>query len=419
MALRALVLGAGKGTRMNSDLPKVLFSLSGSALIEHVLDTLDALGVKDQWVVTGFGRGPLEKQLKGRARFVFQAKQLGTGHAVLVAAKAFGNYSGNVLVLAGDVPLIRPETLQGLLKRHERDQNACSCLSMVLDEPKAYGRILRDRNGHFLAIREALEATDEERGIREVNTGVYIFHYPRLRQVLGSLKPSAKKKELYLTDAAQLLLNRGEKTAAYPLGSLQETQGINTREELSKLEETMNLSNISALQSQGVTVVMPSQTYVQKGVKVGKGTVIHPFVWIEKGVEIGVNCEIGPFAKIRAGSKIGPGVAIGSFVEIVRSRIGQDTRIKHLSYFGDAEVGKGVNVGAGTITANYTGKRKEKTRIGNKVFLGVNTSLIAPLELGDGVKTGAGSVVTARQRVRKNAVIAGVPAKELKQGRRK
>jgi bifunctional UDP-N-acetylglucosamine pyrophosphorylase/glucosamine-1-phosphate N-acetyltransferase len=164
---------------------------------------------------------------------------------------------------------------------------------------------------------------------------------------------------------------------------------------------------------------MPSQTYIQKGVKIGRGTVIHPFVWIEKGVSIGVNCEIGPFAKIRSGSQIESHVAIGSFVEVVRSRVGQGTRIKHLSYWGDAEIGRDVNVGAGTITANYDGKSKNKTRIGNKVFLGVNTSLIAPLQLEDGVKTGAGAVVTARQKVKKNSVLVGVPAKELKKGKKK
>ena len=185
------------------------------------------------------------------------------------------------------------------------------------------------------------------------------------------------------------------------------------------LEETMNLSNIGALQSRGVTVIMPSQTYIQKGVKVGRGTVIHPFTWIESGVVIGEGCEIGPFAKIRAGSKVSRGATIGSFVEVVRSKIGAGARIKHLSYFGDAVVGEKVNVGAGTITANYNGKDKNITSIGDGSFLGVNTSLIAPVKIGKKVKTGAGSVVTSRQNIKTGSVLAGVPAKELKKKRKK
>ena len=419
MSLRALVLAAGKGTRMVSDVPKVLFPLSGSSIVEHVLNTLSSLGIQDKWVVTGFGRGLVEKKLADQAKFVFQKVQLGTGHAVLSADQAFKNYKGELLILAGDVPLIQSGTLKKLIASHRSGGNSCSCLSMFVDRPHGYGRILRNVTGGFRAIREELEATAEDRQVKEVNTGVYVFNYPKLREVLRLLKPSAKKKELYLTDAVELLLNRGEKVAACPLGGAIETQGINTREELSKLEETMNMSNISTLQSQGVTVVMPSQTYIQKGVKIGRGTVIHPFVWIEKGVLIGSDCEIGPFAKIRAGSKIESKATIGSFVEVVRSRIGVGTRIKHLSYFGDSEVGKNVNVGAGTITANYNGVSKNKTRIGNDVFLGVNTSLIAPVVLGDKVKTGAGAVVTAHQNFKKNTVLVGVPAKELKKGKKK
>jgi bifunctional UDP-N-acetylglucosamine pyrophosphorylase/glucosamine-1-phosphate N-acetyltransferase len=228
-----------------------------------------------------------------------------------------------------------------------------------------------------------------------------------------SLKPSAKKRELYLTDTVELLLNRGEKVAAYPLAGEKEIQGVNSQQDLSRLEEMTNLSNICALQSQGVTVIMPSQTYIQKGVKIGRGTVIHPFVWIEKGVKIGPRCQIGPFAKIRSKTKIGAEVVIGSFVEVVRSTIGSGTRMKHLSYFGDAVVGKNVNVGAGTVTANYDGKDKNTVSLKDRSFTGVNTSLVAPLKLPEGLKTGAGSVVTARKKFRKNATVAGVPAREL------
>jgi bifunctional UDP-N-acetylglucosamine pyrophosphorylase/glucosamine-1-phosphate N-acetyltransferase len=417
--VRALVLAAGKGTRMKSSLPKVLHPISGVPLIEITLEALDRAGFHDQWVVIGFGRKLLEAQLKGRVKLITQEPQLGTGHAVLVAERALKGYTGNILVLAGDVPLIRPETLKKLLAKHIEDQNACSCLSMNVEDPTHYGRIVRDVLKSFKAIREELEANDLERQIREVNTGIYIFQYPKLREAVRELKPSAKKKELYLTDAVELLAAKGERVAAYPFGLEWETQGVNTRAELSRLEERVNLSNISALQSQGVTVMMPSQTYIQKGVKIGEGTMIHPFVWIEKGVEIGKSCTIGPFAKLRAGTRVQDHVTIGSFVELVRSRVGSKTQIKHLSYFGDAQIGSGVNVGAGTITANYDGKNKNVTQIGNGSFLGVHTSLVAPVSLGEKVKTGAGAVVTARQRIKGHTVIVGVPARELQKRKKK
>lgn len=419
MNIRALVLAAGKGTRMRTNIPKVLHPLSGETVIESVLERLCSAGIQDIWVVTGYARKQVEEKLKGKACFVYQSKQLGTGHAVLEAGRSFKGFKGLLLIVAGDVPLIEPRTIKRFIAEHRKAGNACSCLSAVLNNAHSYGRILRGKNKAFLGIAEELEATPDERKIKEVNTGIYAFSYPALCGVLGKLTPSKKKKELYLTDTIELLLNRGEKVAAYPLAHESETRGINTQEDLSKLEEKMNLSNISALQSKGVTVIMPSQTYIQKGVKVGKGTVIHPFTWIEKGVVIGSNCEIGPFAKIRRGSKVESNAAIGSFVEVVRSRVGKGTRIKHLSYFGDSRLGKNVNVGAGTITANYDGKRKSVTQVGDSSFLGIHTALVAPVVLGKGVKTGAGSVVTARQKIKNKKVIAGVPAKELRKKRKK
>jgi len=415
--LRALVLAAGKGTRMVSDLPKVLHTLSGQTVIEHILETLRELKIVNPWLVIGYRRELIKDKLKGRAKWVYQKEQKGTGHAVLSAGKAFRGFRGNLLVLAGDVPLIQMATLRRFIKEHSREKNVCSCLTVMVENPSGYGRILRGPENHFIGIREELEATTEEKKIREINSGIYLFSYPRLAKVLKQIKPSPKKKEIYLTDAVELLAESGEKVAAYPFAQAWETQGINSQNDFSRLEEMMNISNINVLQSQGVTVTLPSQTYIQKGVKVGRGTVIYPFVWIERGVQIGTNCTIGPFAKIRSGSVIRSGALIGSFVEIVRSQIGEKTTIKHLSYFGDAEVGKNVNVGAGTITANYDGKQKNKTRIGDHVSLGIHTALVAPVTLKEKVKTGAGSVVLAKQTVAKKKTIAGVPAKEIGKGK--
>jgi bifunctional UDP-N-acetylglucosamine pyrophosphorylase/glucosamine-1-phosphate N-acetyltransferase len=280
-------------------------------------------------------------------------------------------------------------------------------------DPTGYGRILR-RGGRVIGIREELDASAQEKNIHEVNTGVYLFHPKALFSALKKIQPTNQKKEYYLTDTIRLIDEAGGEVQALPQAGPEESQGINSRADLAKALKMMNQKNIQRLQMEGVTIVSPEQTFIAPGVRIGKETVIYPWTYIEKGVRIGRKCQIGPFAKIRTGSLIEDEAVIGSFVEINRSKIGKGVLAKHLAYLGDAEVGAGTNIGAGTITANYDGRKKNKTRIGKKSFIGVDTVFIAPVTLGDEASTGAGAVLTRGTKVAKGEVVVGVPARSLR-----
>ena len=251
----------------------------------------------------------------------------------------------------------------------------------------------------------------------EINSGIYVFDSENLFAELSRLRKNLKKREYYLTDVIENMVESGKDVAAYCHSDSSEILGINTRAELAMANKILNERELKRHMAAGVTILEPSQTFIQSRVRIGRDTVIYPFSWIERETVIGKNCVIGPFAKIRAGSRIGDGARIGSFVEIVRSKIGSETFVKHLSYLGDAEIGKKVNVGAGTITANFDGRKKNKTVVGDKVFLGCNTVLIAPVRIGRCVKTGAGAVVCARQSVPAGQTIVGVPAKIIQKQR--
>ena len=415
--IEAVVLAAGKGTRMRSDTIKVLHPILGLPVLGYTLKTLAGLGVKSPRVVVGSQADQVRSFLKKTDRLfgqtslsVLQAEQKGTGHAVLMAAPSLKQSRGDILIWPGDTPLVKTDTLKALIRRHRETDSAVSVLSCLQAEPKGYGRILR-AGGRFIGIREELDAAEIEKRIQEVNTGIYLFKAPLLFDALRKIKPVNRKAEYYLTDTIEILADSGHEVQAFPLAGSEEGQGINSRSDLAKAIQVMNKREIQRHMQRGVTFESPDQTFVASGVKIGQDTVVHPWSYIESGVVIGKRCQIGPFAKIRSGSVIGDGSVVGSFVEVNRTKLGKGVLVKHLAYLGDAIVGEAVNIGAGTITANYDGKNKHTTRIGKKAFIGSNTVLIAPVQIDGGAKSGAGAVVTAGTRVRAGEVAMGVPAK--------
>lgn len=416
--MQAIVLAAGKGTRMKSQTPKVLHEALGVPLLGHVLGHLRALGMKKPVVVIGAGAEKVKEYLGQESTTVLQAEQRGTGHAVMTAARALSDEQGDVLIWPGDMPLVRLETLKSFLKKHRVSGAAASVLAAMRDDPAGYGRILR-REGRFCGIREELDASPEERRIREVNTGIYVFDKRKLFAALKRVRPHNKKNEIYLTDTIEILESQGEQLESFPLAESEEGQGVNSRADLAEVVRRLNQRHIRAHLEAGVTFIQPEQSLIGADVKIGQDTVIYPWTYIENGVRIGAGCRIGPFAKIRSGTQIGDGSTIGSFVEVNRSRIGRGVSAKHLAYLGDAAVGDGTNIGAGTITANYDGKNKHQTVIGRKVLVGSDSILIAPVRICDEARTGAGAVLTAGTVVDKGRLAVGVPARVLKRGRKK
>ncbi len=410
--MQALILAAGKGTRMKSERPKVLHEVFGLPLLSYVLRTLGELGISRPKVVVGYGADQVRARLGNQAVWVLQSRQWGTGHAAACARRSFAGYKGDILIWPGDMPLLKKETLERFFREHRASGSEVSVLSSLQPDPAGYGRILRSGGG-FYAIREELDATGAERRIQEVNTGVYLFRAPLLFEALSKIKPLNRKKEYYLTDTIEILAQAGRRLYAFPLAAGEEGQGINSRRDLSRVTEIMKNREIQYHESRGVTFAAPEQTFVAPGVRIGRDTVIYPWSYIEPGVRIGKKCSIGPFAKIRKGSVIGDGVTVGSFVEINRSKLGKDVSAKHLAYLGDAVVGEKTNIGAGTITANFDGKNKNITRIGRKVLVGSNTVFVAPVTVGDGARTGAGAVVTGGTRVRRGETMVGVPARPV------
>ncbi len=415
----AVVLAAGKGTRMCSELPKVLHEVLGKPALGYVLETLAEAGVKRPRVVIGYQAESVRRFLKNYDTVpVLQRDQKGTGHAVMMARAALAQAQGPVLVWPGDMPLVKLETLKRFFEAHRESRAHASVLSCVQTDPAGYGRIVRE-DRKFTAIREALDATLEERGIREVNTGIYLFDKKGLFEALEKIGQNNRKGEYYLTDTIEILRRDHYCVEAFPFASAEEGQGINSQKDLSLVTRQINQREIEKHQERGVTFVAPEQTFVGPDVKIGRGTVVYPWCFIESGVTIGPKCQIGPFAKLRKGTILGAENVIGSFVEVNRTQTGKNVFAKHLAYLGDAVIGDGSNIGAGTITANYDGKKKHPTRIGKNAFIGSNTVLVAPVCVPDGVKTGAGSVVTPKTRMKKGDVVVGVPAKPIQKIKRK
>ncbi|MCK4918033.1 MAG: bifunctional N-acetylglucosamine-1-phosphate uridyltransferase/glucosamine-1-phosphate acetyltransferase [Candidatus Omnitrophica bacterium] len=424
----AIVLAAGKGKRMNSTLPKVLHPLLGKLLVFHVLDKLLFLNkyIRQIIVVVGYKGEMIEEAIKKyfidkgvdpkiKIEFVYQEKMLGTANAVETAGKKI-SYE-NVLVLCGDAPLIMSETLVSFISFYLRKKLWGCVLSAHLNVKNSLGSIVRDVDGKVQAIREKIELAEDkvcgELIFDEVNSGVYCFKKDVLFELLPKIKINAKKKEYFLTDIIKILYKEKKNYLdSYSLEDAEEILGINTKKDLRIAEKVIKYRIIDNLIESGIEVVDPENTYIQEDVVIGKNTTIYPFTFIEKGVIIGKNCSLGPFIRLRKGTEIGDNSQTGNFLEINRSKIGNNVRIKHFGYLGDAFVEEGVNIGAGTVIANYDGKQKNKTYIGKKAFIGSDTIIVAPVKIGANAITGAGSVVT--KDVEPKTVVVGVPAKIFK-----
>ena len=409
--MRAIILAAGLGTRMRSEVPKPLHLIHSRPMLSYLIDAVSEAGIKrkDIILVLGHGMDRVKKEFSG-FNTAYQKKPLGSGDAVTSAQKHFRNYSGDILVLYSDTPLLTAATLKKLIKAHRRSRSGCTVLTAETENPESYGRILRKR-GSIVKIVEEKDALPAEKNIKEINIGAYIFAKKTLFSHINEVKMNPKKKEYYLTDIVNILKEAGSKVSAFTTKDPSEGVGINSRAELGEAYRILSGRATKIHAKRGVTVLDPATTVIDPGAKIGRDTVIYPSTIIERDVEIGRNCEIGPFARIRPGTRIASSVSIGNFVELVRTRVGKNSKIKHKTYLGDAELGKNINIGAGTITANFDGRNKHKTVIEDGAFIGVGAILIAPVKIGKGATVGAGAVVTRRKNVPPGKTVVGVPAR--------
>ncbi|MGM9944692.1 MAG: bifunctional UDP-N-acetylglucosamine diphosphorylase/glucosamine-1-phosphate N-acetyltransferase GlmU [Lysinibacillus sp.] len=423
----AIVLAAGQGTRMKSKLYKVLHPVCGKPMVQHVVDHIGTLNVERIVTVVGHGAEMVKEQLGEQSEYVLQAEQLGTAHAVQQAEPILGTLEGTTLVVCGDTPLIRPETMKALFDYHTSQNAKATILTAVASDPTGYGRILRDVKGNVAQIVEQKDATEEQRKVTEINTGTYCFDNKALFEALKLVKNDNAQGEYYLPDVIEIMQKQGEIVAAYVTDNFDETLGVNDRFALSQAEEIMRARINERHMRNGVTIINPATTHISADAVIGSDTVIQPGCIIEGNTVIGEDCVIGPnshivnstighattihssvvldstvgnetavgpFAHLRPASSLGDHVKVGNFVEVKKSKLGDNTKVSHLSYIGDAEVGDNCNIGCGTITVNYDGKNKFKTTIENDVFVGCNSNLVAPVTLGTGSFVAAGSTVT-------------------------
>lgn len=453
--LDILILAAGLGTRMRSNLAKVLHRLDDRPLVNHVCRTATALAPRKMYVVIG-NQGEEVKQAvlkevdESHAEFVWQEKQLGTGDAVNAARPFLENEDSTLLVLSGDVPMIRHETLAALVQLHHNHRGkgaACTILTVRLNDPTGYGRIVRDEGGLFQKIVEQKDADEQQVEIREINAGIYCFDTKKLFSALAKVQNHNAQGEYYLTDVPELLRAAGEDIAIYQHRDPQEIEGVNNRVQLADLERQICRRTVSRLMlDYGVTFIDPKNAYVSEQAVIGRDTVIYPNVRIEgesvigdgttirSGTritnsriglaakildncvivdsQIGNQCTVGPFAHLRGNSVMEENAKVGNFVELKKTNLGRGSKANHLTYLGDATVGENTNIGAGTITCNYDGKHKHPTTIGSNVKIGSDTMLVAPIKVGNGAATGAGSVVT--KDVESNDLVVGAPARAIK-----
>jgi bifunctional UDP-N-acetylglucosamine pyrophosphorylase / glucosamine-1-phosphate N-acetyltransferase len=411
--LKVVILAAGKSTRMKSDTPKVLHKLAGVPMLQWVLDQAAAMNAAETIVVVGHEGDRVREKFKDRARFVTQEPQQGTGHAVMQTREALKDFKGDVAVLCGDVPLIRPRTLELLRHMHRSENAACTILTTLQDQPRGYGRIVRDGLGRVRRIVEQRDLTPQQEPIQEVNTGTYLFDCAKLLLVLDKLKTDNAQGEYYLTDVVPLLAQLG--VAACACDDPTEVMGINNRKQLAEADQITRARIMDELMiEQGVTIYEPATTYIEAGCRIGRDTVIYPHSVIRAGVVIGEHCEIGPFAHLRPGTKLGNHCKAGAFVETKNAVYGDGSKSGHLAYMGDVTLGKDVNIGAGSIVANYDGEKKHHTEIGDNAFIGCGTVLVAPVKVGKNAQTGANTVVPHGKDVPDNTIVVGAPARELR-----
>lgn len=415
--LAVIILAAGRGERMKSELPKVLNTIAGRPMLGYVLDLVKSLKPKFEICVLGDKsetvRDYIKKQ-KSKVKIVIQKRLLGTADAVKQTNPILKNFKGIVLVLYADNPLLKPQTVKKLILHHKQTHAEAMLLVATLDKPKGLGRVIRDSSYNILRIVEEIQTNEHEKEIKEVNTGVSCYNKKSLFWALNRVKLNPRKKEYYLTDVIEIGCKNKALIESLRLKDPREAIGINTQGDLSQAEKVIQQRLLQALMEKGVRILDPDSTWVCWDTKIKSGTIVFPFTVIETNVKIGKDCRIGPFCHLRDGVEVQDNSKIGNFVEVVRSKISKHSTAKHFCYLGDARIGKGVNIGAGTVTANYDGKKKAVTIIKDKAFIGSDTTLVAPVKIGRAAKTGAGSVVTKNKNVPPNITVVGVPAKPLK-----
>lgn len=389
-----IVMAAGKGTRMKTNKSKVVHKIYDKELVRRVVELAKKVGSDEIVTVVGHLREQVEAVLGDSVKYAIQEELLGTGHAVMQAKEYLKGKKGKVVVLNGDVPIIRQETLENLITKSIKNKEYGTLLTAIYENPTGYGRIVRDEGGNIKEIVEEKDADPLQKRIREINSGVYCFDIEELLNSLDFIKPNNVQSEYYLTDVIKIMNDKGLKTGAVIVEDNTEILGVNDRAQLELLTRVFRMRINAEHMKNGVTIEDSNGTYIYDDVIIGRDTVIHPNTTIKSGVVIGENCEIGPNAYIRENCTIGNNAKVGSFVELKNVKIGDNTKVPHLTYLGDCEIGKNSNVGCGTITCNYDGKKKHKTIIGDNAFIGSNVNFIAPVILGDNVLIAAGSTIT-------------------------
>lgn len=423
----SVILAAGMGTRMKSKMPKVLHKVCGKPLSKWVIDASKAAGADKVCAVVGHKAETVKEVLGDVCEFALQAEQKGTGHAVMQAIDVIKNSKGEVVILNGDTPLITAETINKAIEYHKNNGNQATVITAILDDATGYGRIVRDNDGSVLKIVEQKDASKEEKKINEVNSGMYVFDAQSLVYALDKITPNNAQGEYYLTDTLEILLSAGKKIGGYAISDNDEIRGINDRVQLNEAEKIMQKRINEYHMRNGVTMRNPESVYIEDGVEIGNDTEICQNITIKSGTKIGSDCvigsgsmldravihdgvdvlssvilesevdegtHVGPFAYIRPNCHVGKEVKVGDFVELKNSNIDDGTKISHLTYIGDSDVGKRVNFGCGTVTCNYDGKKKYRTTIGDDCFVGCNTNFVSPINVGDGVYIAAGSTIT-------------------------
>ena len=398
MDIKSVILAAGKGTRMKSNLPKVLHEILGKALVGYVLDSVKHI-TNENFVIVGHHAEEVEKYVISHyenAKTVLQSPQLGTGHAVSMVCPMLENYSGQVLILCGDTPLITEDTLKKFVEYHRENKSDITVMSAIFENPTNYGRIIRDTDNSLKCIVEEKDATLEQKAIKEVNAGIYCINWAKVKSAFSQLTSNNAQGEYYLTDIIEWGKKNGLSVNAYIMENNIETFGINSRVQLAEALKLLQKRINEKHMINGVTIVDPETTYISADTEIGQDTIIYPSTYIEGENKIGSNCKIGPMAHLRGSVEIGDYCKIGNFVEVKKAKIASHTNAGHLSYIGDSEIGSYVNIGAGTITANYNPltKVKSKTVLEDNVKIGSNTVLVAPVKVEEGANVGALSVIT-------------------------
>lgn len=398
MEIKAVILAAGKGTRMKSNTPKVLHKIFEKPLLGYVLDNVKNI-VNESFVIVGHHAEEVTEYVQKEyenAKTVLQTPQLGTGHAVSMVCPSLENFDGQVIILCGDTPLITEDTLKKFIDYHNSNNSDLTVMSTIFENPANYGRIIREKDNSLKCIVEEKDATPEQKAVKEVNAGIYCLNWNKIKQAFCQLTSNNAQGEYYLTDIIEWGKKNSLNVNAYIMENNEEIYGINSRSNLATATKLMNKRKLNKLMDNGVTIVDPDSTWISEDTEIGADTTIYPATYIEGKNKIGNNCKIGPCAHLRGDVEIADNCKIGNFVEVKKAKIDHNTNAGHLSYIGDCEIGSNVNIGAGTITANYNPitKVKSKTVLKNDVKIGSNTVLVAPVEVEEGTNVGAGSVIT-------------------------